>query len=98
MDSVALAARQLAYLLLLIGAGKIKPRHVGAGVDLARADFQEVRAAADLFPDRFFWIKRAALIDVGQHDRFADANRTTVGLFLPGDHAKQGRLPGALGA
>jgi len=40
MDSIAFASRQHADLLLLIRAGEIESRHVGARVHLAGADFQ----------------------------------------------------------
>src|SRR5262249_9084646 len=38
----------------------------------------------------------AALVDVRQHDRFAQPERPRVGLLLPGDHAEERRLAGAV--
>src|SRR4030095_8805407 len=98
MDSIALAARQHADLLLLIRAGKIESRYVRSRIHFSGADFQKVGAADDLFPDRFFRIEGTALIDVSQRNRLSDTNLAAVGLLLTYDHAKQGRLAGAVGA
>ena len=40
----------------------------------------------------------AVLIDVGRHDRVADAQLAAVGLLLADDHPEQRRLAGAVGA
>src|SRR5262249_23625268 len=40
----------------------------------------------------------ARLIDEAQLHAIADLDRTRIGLFLPGDHAEQCRLAGAVGA
>ena len=44
-----------------------------------------------------FGIERvAALVDIAELHRLADADRAGVGLFLAGDHAEQRRLAGAV--
>jgi hypothetical protein len=59
-----------------------------------------VLAAGDLLPDVFSGSIEgvAALVDIGQLDRLADADGAAVGLLLAGDHAEQGGLAGAVGA
>ena len=47
----------------------------------------------------FSGVQRVArLVDVGELDRLAEAQRAAVGLLLAGDHAEQRRLAGAVGA
>jgi hypothetical protein len=46
-----------------------------------------------------FRIERiAALVDIGEMHRLADGDRAGIGLLLPGDHAEQRRLAGAVRA
>src|SRR5690242_19663014 len=60
VEAVALAAGQVADLLLLIAAGEVEARDVRARVDLALADEQPVLAAGDLLPDVVGRIERVA--------------------------------------
>jgi hypothetical protein len=58
-----------------------------------------VVAAGDLLPDGLLRVERVArLVDVGQLDGVAELERAAVGLLLAGDHPKQRRLAGAVGA
>ena len=52
VEAVALAARELADALLLVGAVEVERRRVGARFDLALAELDAVLAAGDLLPDR----------------------------------------------
>uniref|UniRef100_A0A0N4ZXP3 LigA n=1 Tax=Parastrongyloides trichosuri TaxID=131310 RepID=A0A0N4ZXP3_PARTI len=97
VDAVTLAARQLADLLLLVAALEVERTHIGARVDLALADREDVGAAGDGLPDGVVRLQVVArLIDVGQLDRFADLDRAAVGRFLTGDHLEQGRFTGTV--
>ena len=83
MQAVALAARELADLLLLVGAAEVERRGVLARVDPAVADLDLVGAAGDLLPDRVVVVERVArLVDVGELDGVADPQRAAVGLLL----------------
>src|SRR4029079_18817540 len=76
VDAVALAAREVADLLLLVAALEVEPRDIGAARDLLLPDHEPVLAARDLLPDVLLWIERVArLVDVGELDRFAEAER-----------------------
>src|SRR5216117_4427177 len=81
VEAVPLAAREVLHLLLLVGAGEIEGGGVGTGVHLALADHDERAAAVGellphgVLPDERF----AALVDVGEDHRLADAERTGVG-------------------
>ena len=97
MHAVALAARQHADLLLLVAALEVEGRAIGARVDLALAEVDHVVAAGDLLPDGLLVVERVArLVDIAELDRRADDDRAGIGLFLPGDHAEQRRLAGAV--
>src|SRR5262249_39861440 len=50
MHAVALAAGELADLLLLVGALEIERRAIGARIDLALAELQLIEPAGDFFP------------------------------------------------
>ena len=77
----------------------MKPGDVGARVDLPLADLDLVVAAGDLLPDGLVGVERVAgLVDVGELDGLADAQRAAVGLLLADDHPEQRRLAGAVGA
>src|SRR5262249_26599500 len=93
-------AREIAYLLLLVGSLEVERGGVGARVDLALADHDQlVAAVGDLLPDGALRVERlAALVDVRQHDRLTQAERPAVGLLLSGDHAEERRLAGAVRA
>ena len=99
VQAVALAARQLRDLLLLVGALEVEAGDVGAAVHGAVAELDLVLAAGDLLPDVLVGVERVArLVDVGELDRLADLQRARVGLLLPGDHPQQRRLAGAVRA
>ncbi len=75
VHAVPLAARQIADLLLLVGAGEIEPGHVGPGVDLAAAHFDRVVPAGDFFEHRVVGGQSVAvLVDVA-HVRRSDPMR-----------------------
>ena len=69
VDAVALAAGQLADLLLLVGAAEVEGADIGAAVHLVLADLEDVEAVADLLPYIVFGIERvAALVDIAEMD------------------------------
>ena len=74
VHAVALAAREIPHLLLLVGAAEVEGGRVGARVHLALADHDDVLPAVrDLFPDRLVARQRVArLVDVRQLHRLAD--------------------------
>src|SRR3984893_8293429 len=72
MHAVALAARQLPDLLLLIRALEIEGRRIGARIDLALAEVNDFIAAGNLLPHGLLAVERIArLIDMAERDRFA---------------------------
>src|ERR1700756_700554 len=99
MNAVALPAREVRNLLLLIRALKVKGRSISARIDLALAEIKNFVAAGNFFPHGFFAVERiAGLIDIAKMCRFADFNLALVGLFLAGDHAKERGLARAIWA
>ena len=60
VQSVALAAREVADAFLLIAALEVERRRVGARRNLALADLQQILAAADLLPHRLLGVERVA--------------------------------------
>src|SRR5262249_32101057 len=99
VDAVALATRQLADLLLLIGAPEVERRAVGAGIHLALAELDDVEAARQLLPYGLVGIEcLATLVDIAQRHRWADREGPGVGLFLAGDHLEERRFARAVGA
>src|SRR5262249_22398853 len=90
MHAVALAARQGADLLLLVGAAEVEGRAIGARIHLALAVDDYALAVRDYLPDVLLAVERVArLVDVAERDRLADLDRALVRLVLPGDHAEQ---------
>src|SRR5216117_2892806 len=81
-------------------AAAFKGGGVGARVHLALADHDERAAAVgELLPHGALPDERfAALVDVGEDHRLADAERTGVGLLLAHDHAEERRLARAVRA
>ena len=72
MDAVALAARELAHLLLLIGALEVEGAGIGARIDLALAEIDDLVAAGNLLPDVLLGVERVArLIDIA--DRLTES-------------------------
>src|ERR671916_14212 len=60
VHAVALAAREDADRLLLVGAAEVERRHVRPPVDLAAADLDQVLAVGDLLVDRPVGVERVA--------------------------------------
>src|SRR6202158_2048104 len=99
MHPIALSAGELADLLLLVRAPEIERRAIGAGIDLALAEREQVLAAGNLLPHAVLGLERVArLVDVAELDRLADADFSGVGLLRAGDHAEQRGLASAVGA
>src|SRR4051794_10377249 len=99
VDPVALAARELADLLLLVLPLEVEGADIGAGADLVLAEAEHVAAARNLLPDVLRRVERVArLIDIAQANRLADPDRAGIGLLLAADELEQGRLAGAVGA
>src|SRR5271165_6523070 len=97
MHAVALAARQLAHLLLLVRALEVEGADIGAGVHLALGESDDVVAARDFLPHGLLVVERVArLVDIAELNRLADLDRTGIRLLLAGDHAEEGRLAGAV--
>src|SRR5690349_2938024 len=99
MHAVALAAGELSYLFLLVGAAEIEQRAIGAARDLATAEIDFVLTARDLLPHGVAGPKRVArLVDIAEFYRVADAELAAVGRLLLGHHAEQRRLAGTVWA
>src|SRR5262245_60635509 len=97
VDAIALTARELAHLLLLVGALEIEPADIGPGLHLAVPELDHVVAARDLLEHRLFAVERVArLIDITELHRLADADRAVIGLVLADDHPEQRGLAGAV--
>src|SRR4051794_40316726 len=97
MHAVALAARQLPDLLLLVGALEIEGAAIGARIDLALAEIDHLVAAGNLFPHGFPSFERITrLVYIAQMHALADFDIAAIGLLLAGDHAEQRRLAGAV--
>src|ERR1700732_1341752 len=97
MDAVALAARDVAYLLLLVGALEIERRAIAARIDLALAEKNEFVAAGNFLPHALLAVERVArLVDIAEMHALADRDGALVRLLLPGDHAEQRGLAGAV--
>ena len=52
MHAIALAARALADLALLIGPAEVESRHIPAAGDFRLAEHQEIGTAGDFLEDR----------------------------------------------
>src|SRR5260370_32150829 len=97
MDAVALAARSLPDLLLLVGAAEVEEGAIGPARHLAAPEIDLVEPARDLLEHRLVGRQRVArLVDIAELDRLADAEGADIGLLLPGDHAEKRRLAGAV--
>src|ERR1035437_7106246 len=62
MNPVAFTTGERSYLLLLIGAGKIKSRNISAGIDLPRSNGNDILSIGNHFPDSLIRIKRVATL------------------------------------
>src|SRR5438445_7203566 len=99
MHAVALAARKVADLLLLVAATEVEGRAVGTAVDLMLAELDDLGAAGDFFPHRLVRFERvSALVDIAEPHSLALADRAGIRCFLTGDHLEQRRLAGAVRA
>jgi hypothetical protein len=96
---VALAAGNLAHLVLLIRTGEIELGHIGAGIDLSGAEPDGFLAFGDDLKNGLVGIKAVpGLVDIGQLDRLADADGARIRLVLAGDHPEKSGLAGAVGS
>src|SRR3546814_11227917 len=76
MHPVALAARELADLLLLVGAAEVEGADIGAALHLALTEVDLRLALADLLPNRLVGRQRIArLVDIAELHRVADAEQ-----------------------
>ena len=99
VQAVALAARQHAGGLLLIGSLEAEARHVGAAGHLGLTDHHVVQTSRDDLPHALVVVDAlAALVDVGHLHGLAERERAGGGLLLADDHLEQGRLTHAVGA
>src|SRR5207245_915547 len=96
VHAVALAAREILHLLLLIGTGKIKAPDIGPRIDFNFAERDGVFAVRDHCPDRLVAIQHAVLVHVADLDRLADPDRAGVRLLLADDQLEQGGLARAV--
>ena len=99
MDPVALAAGEHADLLLLVAALEVEVGDIGAAGYLPLSELQHVQSAGNFLPYGLRIVERVAgLVDIAELHRLADRQRAGIRPLLPGDHAEQGRLAGAVGA
>src|SRR5712664_93788 len=99
MDAVALAARQRADLLLLVGALEIERRAIAARVHLALAEQDQFVAAGNFLPHALLAVQTVArLVDIAEMHGFTDRDDALVRRLLLGDHPEQRGLAGAVGA
>src|SRR5882672_439188 len=99
MDAVALAAREIADALLLVGSTEVERGDVRARVARPGPDLDVLLTLGDLLPDVLLRIERVArLRDVPELHGLADDERATVGLLLAGDETEQRRLASAVRA
>ena len=99
VQATALAARQRADQFLLVRALEVEAADVGARLDLDAVDVEDVGTARDFLEHVVVALELlAALVDVGDLDRLADADFAGIGLFLADDHLEQGRLAGTIRA
>ncbi|OPZ82776.1 MAG: hypothetical protein BWY76_02605 [bacterium ADurb.Bin429] len=86
VNAVALAAGEIAHLLLLVGALEIKAGDVGAGIERPPADGDGLLPAADLFPYGVVAVQRlATLVHVGELYRLSDGDDARIRLHRAGD-------------
>src|ERR1700678_4657349 len=99
MHAVALAAGELADLLLLVRALEVERADIGSAIHLALAERDEVVAAGDFLPDVLLAVERVArLVDIAELNALADVDRAGIRLFLPSDQAAKRGLAGAIRA
>src|SRR5688572_11175558 len=94
---VALAARELPDVLLLLVAPEVEAPDVAARGGLVIADLDDVLAAGDLLPDGLRVVERVPrLVDAGDLHRRAGADRAGVRLLGARQHAEQRGLARAV--
>src|SRR5579884_3115230 len=93
---VALPAREVFYLLLLVGAAEVEARAVRPRVDLDLAELDRVVPVGDDLPDGLVAVERAVLIHIAKLHRLAERDRARVRLLLADDQLEQSRLAGAV--
>src|SRR2546428_4257115 len=99
MHTVPFAAREISHFLLLIGAAEVEGRGVRPRIPSPRPDLDALLAAGDLFPHVLRGVERvAALRDVRELDRLADAQRPCVDLLLSSDEPEECGLARAVRA
>src|SRR5690348_9359228 len=100
MHAVALTARKLANLLLLVAALEVESADISTRIHGALvAELQHVEAIGNFLPHRLVGIERvAALVDIAELHGGTDLQRAGIRLFLPREHAEQRRLAGAVRA
>ncbi len=83
MDAVALAARKLADVLLLVLALEVEGADIGARGDLVLAELEDVEPVRDLLPDILVRVEMvAALVDIAELHGRADVDAAGIGLLL----------------
>ena len=98
MNAVALAAREVAHLLLLVLTREVEPAHVGPGVDLALSQHDLVLSVGYGLPHRMLVVQGAVLVHVADLNGFSDAERAGLALHAAGDNPQERGLAGAVGA
>src|SRR5215472_14212987 len=98
MHAVALAARELANLLLLVAALKVERADISTRRHGAFAQLEHVEPARDFLPHGLAGIERIArLIDVADLHSLADTHRSSVRLLLANDHLEERCLSRSVG-
>ncbi len=93
VHAVAFPARELPDIFLLVSLLEVKCGNIGTRVDLDPAKVEHVQPIGDFLPDIVGIIQRiAALVDIAELHRVAEAHRTGIGFFNAEDHLEQGRL------
>src|SRR5690606_10817821 len=97
MHAIALAAGELAHLLLLVRSLEIEPAAIGARIHLAIAELDLVQPAGDFLPHRLVRVERGAgLVHIAELHRIAEAQCAAIGLLLPNNHTEERRLARAI--
>ena len=98
MQAVALAAREDADLLLLVGTGKIEARQIGARVDVAASHAERLHTLRYNLVHALVGAEiLVVLVHVCYLDGVSNIERTLVGLFQTHDETEQSGLAGAVG-
>src|SRR5256885_1453586 len=99
VQAAALAAGEVADLLLLVLAVEVEAARVGTRSHLELADVDDVQPARDVFPRRLVVGQRVTrLFHIGHLDRLAHDDFAGVGLLAPRDQLEQRGLAGTVGA